>query len=237
MSRRRDDGDWVDISLQDDTRAIQWSLQAFFAVLILMVGLSLAVDAVASGSEQETEAVIESQKAANAGDILSTSDNTGDLKEALLHWDARPGEGRWIDAEVGGPSTSFYTQLPDGTGPAAPHPLSAIIREVNTDGTDSINIVVEYQADTDGDGTLELASQRILYQGSPGPNSIRTSRTIVLTDSDSVQTSSGSSDGDECTLGEIADTTDGECDSDTYFAPDTSGGSRYNVVEVSVTIW
>jgi hypothetical protein len=165
-----------------------------------------------------------------AVDLLSVASGTDSLSRSVRYWNASG--GRWIDAR-GGANDTWYTTL--RTTPA--HPLGPAIDAGIADRQLGYNVEISYRTGVEE----SRESLRVVYQGPPGPDAVSATRSVVLFDDDVPVVGPTSNDGDPCTLGEMRDdatTGSNGCRSGAFFAPDAApGSSRYNVVDVRVTVW
>jgi len=217
------------LRLFEDRRAVQWTLEAFFAVLILFGALAI----VAESNEQPTAGFerdqAREQLRQDVDDTLRIADNTGELLNATLYWDAT--DQRFVDAPSSPPSNVYYSRLTT----ASSHPLLPVIESTLLSQGLAYNVEFIYNREDDGTET-----QRVVYQGVPGEGAVSATATVTLKDgmSPAVTDSSGGSD---CTLVQMGDSTSegsGNCRDNAFYAPDSfPDSSSYNVIRVRVTTW
>lgn len=209
-------------SFSIDTRGVQWTLEAFLAVLILFAALGFAIQTNDPGRQQQADQLSGSQLEQTATDILSVSKSTGALKDSVLYYnnstkDGTGTDGRFIGAAVE-PDYQSYVSLAENKS----HPLYPLITESVGQKSVAYNLYFIYE-DAASDN---LSEQRVVYQGSPGEQAVSTTSTVVLQDSDRLA-------NDGCTLDE--DTGD-PCNpfgmQDAY-----PSSTRYNVVQVRLVLW
>ncbi|MGQ3327697.1 MULTISPECIES: DUF7288 family protein [Halorubrum] len=148
-----------------DDRGQAHTLEAFAAAILIVAGLTFALQATAVTplSASTSNQHLENQQRAVATDLLETSAANGDLEAALLRWDPE--------------SESFRA---DGSsGPfTAGGPPNAFGEALNrTFGERRIAFNVELRH-----GRWYKESTRLVYMGSPSDNAVTATRTVVLTD-------------------------------------------------------
>lgn len=214
--------------IRTDTRGVMWTLQAYLFLFVLLGGVVIAASSVPI-DDAPTE-FSDFQREQLATDLLSVAAGTETLGEGVRYWNAS-GQ-RWVEA-FGGANDTHYTAL--RTTPS--HPLWLAVDAGIGDRQLGYNVEISYRDGPNGNRQTE----RVVYQGPPGPDAVTASRSVVVFDSDPTAIGPTSNDGDPCTLGELSDdasTGTNGCRSGAYVAPDAApGSSRYNVVEVRVTLW
>ena len=202
-----------------DDRGQAHTLEAFTASLLLVAGLVFATQATAVTplSASTSNQHIENQQAIAAGDVLSTTNERGDLKRALLYWNATE------RGFIGGNDRGYYTELSamrDETDPAAANPLYRPLREAFNASGVAFDVVVRYPDDG------QLATQSVVDMGEPTDNAATASVRVPLYTDDRLVDRTG----DETTTA-VSETE--------YFAPPDATGSEtlYTVVEVRITAW
>jgi len=212
----------------DDTRGVKWTLQAHLFLFVLLGGVVIAGGSIPT-EESPTE-FSDVQREQLATDLLSVASGTDSLSRSVRYWNASG--GRWIDAQ-GGANDTWYTTL--RTTPS--HPLWSPIDAGIENRQLGYNVEISYR--TGVNETRE--SLRVVYQGPPGPDAVSATRSVVLSDDDAPVVGPTSNDGDPCTLEELGDdstTGSSGCQSGSFFAPDAApGSSRYNVIDIRVTVW
>lgn len=211
-----------------DTRGVKWTLQGYLFLFVLLGGVVIAAGSVPS-DDSPTE-FSDFQREQLAVDLLSVASGTDTLGESVRYWNASGQQ--WVGA-VGGPSDLWYTTL--RTTPS--HPLWPAVYADIADRQLGYNLVIGYRDGPNG----SRRSARVVYQGPPGPDAVTATRSVVVYDHEVPAEGPTSSDGDPCTIGELTDdstTGTNGCRSGAYVAPDAAPGStRYNVIEVRVTLW
>lgn len=157
---------------------------------------------------------VEVQQQERAEGLLATSKYQGELKQAVLTWDASTREFDGSSA-----STEYYILQPPENS------FGDNIRQYFLDTGVGVQIDITY-LDSSGE-RQEIPYLRI---GTPTGSSYTTTETVSLYDSDPLYNEDGTETGE--TLGSVE--SDG---TKTYFAPDVNSGPLYNVIGVKFTIW
>lgn len=213
-------------SFGSDTRGVQYTIGVVILLGLTFGALMMTVQSAPSNAEEQAQRISNYQLRQDVADLLEISRSVGDLKESTLYYDGSSGSEHWVGSS-GGADDDWYTTLQ--TEP--PHPLFSGADHILHAQDLSYNIVVQYQH-TNG----SLMTKRLVYQGTPGLNAVRSSREVLLRDDDQIEIGS-STDGDSCTLGEI-DTDSNGCDDVAFYAPDISpSSSQYNLVNIRFTVW
>jgi hypothetical protein len=195
-----------------DDRAQAHTLEAFAAAILIVAGLTFALQATAVTplSASTSNQHLENQQRAVADDLLETSAANGDLRETVLRWD--PEAETFTDSR----SPSYFT----GGGP--PTPFGAALNESFGDRRIAFNVHIRHGPDNEGETTL-------VSMGSPSDNAVTATRTVVLTD-DANLTAPGY---ENTTLRALADGTKaGE-----FYAADAAPGAVYDRLEVRIVVW
>ena len=199
-----------------DTRGVQWTIEAFLAVLLLLSAIVIVAEVVPTGTQQaETEQTQEQLQQAG-DDVLTLAESEGTLTEALLYWDTT--DGTFIDTDTARGGQAHYTTFEN----APEHPLAPLLS-----GTlDREHIIYNIHLVYDVAGTTER--RPLVYQGPPGGDSVRASTTVVLSGDDEPEST------DSCaTLATLAD-----CSSETFYTPETVHTPEpYAIVQVELELW
>lgn len=185
------------------------TLEAFTAAMLLISGVAFGLQAVAVTplSASTSNQHIQNQQRLMANDVLATGAENGTLAEAVLFWNTTE------EAFENTSDQSYYTN----GGP--PVPFGRLLNETFRDERVAFNVVVSFREDNN------TGSQRMVYMGSPSPNSITVARSLMVYDDTNLTA------GDESAL-RTAD------ESGAFYAPDISPeGQLYNVMEVRMTLW
>lgn len=210
-------------SSRRDDRGQAHTLEAFVAAILLVAGLTFALQATAVTplSASTSNQHIENQQRAAATDLLETSAANGDLREAVLDW--HPG-----NATV---SAGFDSRSEDRDYYAVGGPPNAFGNALDRTFLDrriAFNVYVRYHVDpTSYDGT-PVNRQRMVDMGTPSDNAVTASRTITVSN-DTALTASGF---ENRTLAEVAADPDEE-----FYAPPVDDGPTYNHLEVRIVTW
>ncbi len=195
-------------------RAQAHTLEAFAAAILLVAGLTFALQATAVTplSASTSNQHIENQQRAVATDLLEASAENGDLAEAVLHWN--PENETFASSH---PEFEYYTQAGPPTG------FGDALNRTFLDRRVAFNVVVRYGTPN---GTR---AQRMVYMGSPSDNAVSATRTVPLADDANLTAPAY----DDRTLRGLSDGTD----SGTFYAPDVGSGAAYNYPEVRIVVW
>ncbi|GAB3693047.1 DUF7288 family protein [Halorubrum pallidum] len=200
-----------------DGRGQAHTLEAFAAAILLVAGLTFALQATAVTplSASTSNQHIENQQRAVAGDLLTTSAENGDLDAALLYWDpdADAGEGAFV-------GTGAYDSHTEG-GP--PNDFGEALNRTFLDRTIAFNVVIYH-------GERNENRTQMVDMGSPSDNAVTATRTVALPD-DANLTAPGHED---TTLRRLADDTE---NGTFYVEDDVVAGDVYDYVEVQIVVW
>jgi hypothetical protein len=190
------------------------TLEAVVAALILLagVGFAIQVTAVTPLSASTSSEHLENQLQSTGKGVLATTAESGDLKQAVLYWNASTEEFHGADNQdyyTTNLTENNFTQALDRTyGP----------RNV------AYNVYLIYHT-----SNTETERKRMVFQGQPSDHAVSASRTITLVDNDSLIDADGTKN----------DTTVGETDG--FYAPDAGNASEqravYNHIRVEVVAW
>lgn len=203
----------------DDDRGQAHTLEAFVAAILLVAGLTFALQATAVTplSASTSSQHIENQQRAVATDLLETAADNGDLREALLYW--HPGnetvERGFFDSQTG---YDYYTQ----GGP--PNALGESLDRALLDRRIAFNVYVRFHRGE------SVAGQRMVYMGTPSDNAVTASRTVAVSN-DTTLTAPGV---ENRTLSSVEPPSNG---TDGFYAPGVDPGPRYNLLEVRIVAW
>lgn len=215
-----DRGDRTDSTVRGDTRGVQWTLEGFLAVLLLLSALVVVAAVLPAGSQQAGVAETQLQQAAD--DVLGLAEAEGNLTASLLYWNTTA--GAFVDAETDLAGESHYVTV----GDSGEHPLSSLLADTLGERPIAYNIRIEYETRGTADGPTER--RPLVYQGPPGGDSVTASATVLLFGDDVPAASPGN-----CTLAEIDR---GDCDAETFYAPNVDPTSnRYNAVQIQIELW
>lgn len=199
------------MTVPTDDRAQAHTLEAFAAAILIVAGLTFALQATAVTplSASTSNQHLENQQRAVANDLLETSAANGDLEAALLRWD--PENESFTD----GRSPSYFT----GGGP--PNAFGRALDETFGERRIAFNVHVRH-----GPGDEETT---LVHMGSPSDNAVTATRSVVLTDDDAL-TAPGH---ENTTLRALSDgTASGE-----FYATDAGDGAVYDRMEVRIVVW
>jgi len=193
-------------------RAQAHTLEAFAAAILILAGLTFALQATAVTplSASTSNQHLENQQRAVANDLLETSAANGDLQAALLRWDPED------ETFTASRSPSHFT----GGGP--PNAFGAALNESFGDRRIAFNVYVRHGPNNEGETTL-------VSMGAPSDNAVTASRTVVVTD-DANLTAPGY---ENTTLASLSNgTNEGE-----FYAADAAAGAVYDRLEVRIVVW
>jgi hypothetical protein len=163
--------------LPGDERAQALTLEGVTAAVLLLaaIGFALQVTAVTPLSSSTSSQHVQNQLQATTEGVLTSTDDTGALQEAVLSWNES--EDRFHDAGTAG----FYRSG------APPNAFGAELERTLDARNVAYNVVIHYHTE-DGD----IDSQQLVSQGSPSDNAVSASRTLVVVDDDRLVQRDGS---------------------------------------------
>lgn len=202
-----------------DSRGVQWTLEAFLAVLLLISALVIVAQAVPVGTQQAEAELARAQLQQAGDDVLGLAEANGNLTAAVLYWNTTAGSFVNTQTDVGG--APHYVSF-DGE---EAHPLAVLLAETLGERPIAYNLQITYET------ALGTTEQRpLVYQGPPGGDSVTTSATVLLSGDDEPHASAG-----DCTLAELSVS---NCDGEAFYAPDIDPTStRYNTVQIQLELW
>ncbi len=187
------------------------SLEAFTAALLILAGVLFALQATAVTplSASTSSQHIENQERALAEGLLAGAAESGDLRNAVVHWNETD------NGFVGATSAGYHANA----GP--PNALGAALNETFADDRIAFNVFVHYRQPSN-----ESARQTMVYMGSPSDNAVTAAATVVLfDDTELVGPSAGTTVAASASAGQ-------------FYAPDAAPNSTlFNVVEVRIVVW
>ena len=147
-----------------DDRGQAHTLEAFTAAMLLVTGLIFATQATAVTplSASTSNQHVENQAAIAAQDVLTTAEESGELRAALLYYE---------DDGFVGADGRYYSGVPN-----ASHPLHGHLEEAFDTRRIAFDVDVYYPA-ADGDG---VARTRMVDMGSPSDNAATASTRVAL---------------------------------------------------------
>jgi hypothetical protein len=206
--------------LRTDIRGVQWTLEAFLAVLLLLSALVVVAEVAPAGTQQ-AEAELARQQLQQAGnDVLGLAETERNLTAAVLYWNTT--EGTFVDANTTLGGESHYVTF-DGD---EPHPMAALLADTLGERPVAYNLHIAYETE------LGVTERRpVVYQGPPGDDSVTTSTTVLLFDDDRPAASAGN-----CTLAQLDNAS--ACGDESFYAPDVAPASdRYSTVQIQLELW
>ncbi|MWV64469.1 hypothetical protein GRS48_06475 [Halorubrum sp. JWXQ-INN 858] len=203
---------------RSDDRAQAHTLEAFVAAILLVAGLTFALQATAVTplSASTSNQHIENQQRAVATDLLETSAANGDLHEAVLYWD--PVDGRFAGVPEG-----FDEHVHGGP----PNAFGEALDRTFLDRRIAFNVYVDAHPSTSSRG------EPMVNMGRPSDNAVSATRTVSVTD-DTTLTAPGF---EGTTLADVAPDPDGGTAGPEFYAPDVDDGPTYNTLEVRIVVW
>ena len=193
-----------------DDRGQAHTLEAFTAALLLVAGLIFATQATAVTplSASTSNQHVENQAAIAAGDVLATTEASGNLTAALLYYD----DGGF----VGAGDDDAYADVPPRS-----HPLNDSLTEAFGDHQIAFNVDVYYPKNGEESGVKPMVNM-----GTPSNNAATATARVALYGDDRF------GEDDEYTLAENGSASyfAGPVDGD---RPEV----LYTVVEVRITAW
>ncbi|WP_281193679.1 hypothetical protein [Halorubrum sp. F4] len=207
-----------------DDRGQAHTLEAFVAAILLVAGLTFALQATAVTplSASTSNQHIENQQRAAATDLLETSAANGDLREAVLDW--HPGNN--TTDSLGFNSRSEDRDYYAAGGP--PNDFGDALDRTFLDQRIAFNVHVRYHVDPTSYNGTPVNRQEMVDMGTPSDNAVTASRTITVSN-DTALTAPGF---ENRMLAEVAADPDGE-----FYAPPVDDGPTYNHLEVRIVTW
>ncbi|RAW45735.1 hypothetical protein DQW50_07485 [Halorubrum sp. 48-1-W] len=207
-----------------DDRGQAHTLEAFVAAMLLVAGLTFALQATAVTplSASTSNQHIENQQRAAATDLLETSAANGDLREAVLDW--HPGNAT-TDPPGFDPRSEERTYYSEG-GP--PNAFGDALDRAFLERRIAFNVHVYYHVDSTGYDDAPVKRQDMVYMGTPSDNAVTARRTVTVSN-DTTLSASGFEDR---TLSAVASDPD-----EAFYAPPVDDGPTYNHLEVRITTW
>jgi hypothetical protein len=204
-----------------DTRGVQWTLEAFLAVLLLFSALVVVASVLPVGTQQAGAELAQTQLQQAGDDVLGLAEAEGNLTATLLYWNTT--EDRFVHTETDLGGEDHYVTF-DGDDA---HPLAALLADTLGERPVAYNVYIEYGTS----GAANVTERRpLVYQGPPGGDSVTASATVLLYEDDVPAESTGN-----CTLAELDS---GGCGSETFYAPNVDPTSdRYNTVQIQIELW
>lgn len=197
------------ITLFDDSRGQAYTIEAIFAVLLMMSGVLFALQATAitpltSSTSNER---IELQEKNIAKSLLESAAEQETLVPTVTYWDTTT--QTFIDSD--GP-TGYQNDAP-------PTEFGDQINNTFTDANIAVNVYIAYRTPNNNHQRVK----RLMFQGTPSDNAVSASQTVVLLDDTKLN------DGSGRTLKTVEDD---------YFIKDASPETNiYNIAEVRVVVW
>jgi hypothetical protein len=202
------------------------TLEAFAAAILLVAGLTFALQATAVTplSASTSNQHIENQERAVATDFLTTSAENGDLTAAILRWD--PENETFVDSppDVDGEG---YTQARGPNGfDAGLGPFGEALNRTFVERSIAVNVELRHYNTS---ARTERNVTSLIDMGEPSNNAVTATRTVALPD-DANLTAPNYTD---TTLRGLADGTDPGA----FYATETASGPLYTHVEVRMIVW
>lgn len=198
-----------------DDRGQALTLEGVAAAILLLaaVGFALQMTAVTPLSASTSSQHVENQLQSTGEGVLGSTAEHGELKEAVLYWNSTENEfHREDDLDVG---EQYYRAGPP------PNAFGDALQAAFGDRNIAYNVDVHYY-----DGNGNMATQQMVNQGQPSDHAVSASRTVELTNTDTLSVESSNEMLEEL-----------EYD-DEFYVPDTDEESEhYNLVRVEVIVW
>ena len=211
--------------ISTDDRGQAHTLEAFAAAILLVAGLTFALQATAVTplSASTSNQHIENQQRAVATDLLTTSAENGDLEAAILHWDPENRTFASSPPEVDGEG------YPRADGPngfdAALGGFGEALNRTFVDRRIAVNVELRHYNTS---ARRERKTTSLVDMGTPSDNAVSATRTVALAD-DANLTAPGY---EGATLRAVADDPDRE-----FYATETASGPLFAHVEVRIVVW
>jgi hypothetical protein len=165
------------VTLSTDDRGQALTLEAITAAILLLaaVGFALEMTAVTPLSASTSSQHLENQLQSSGQGVLASTEDTGDLKEAVLYWNATDEE-----FHKSGPREFYRNGAPENE-------FGDVLERTYGERNIAFNVVIHYHT-----GTGELKEQVMVNQGEPSDHAVSSSHTVLLTDDDRLVESDGS---------------------------------------------
>lgn len=181
-------------------------------ILLVGVGFAIQVTAVTPLSASTSSEHLENQLQSTGQGVLASTAASGDLKQAVLYWNASTQQFHGADNE-----DHYTTNLTENN-------FTSALQRTYDPRNVAYNVYVVYHT-----SNTETERKRMVFQGQPSDHAVSASRTVTLVDDDNLIDADGSEN----------DTTVGETDG--FYAPDAGNASEqrvvYNHVRVEVIAW
>lgn len=192
-------------------RAQAFTLEAILAAAVLLASVAFAVQVagVSPLSATTSNQQVENQRWGTAAGTLDAAVANGSIKPAVLYWNESK------EAFFGARYDGYYV----AGGP--PTDFGATLNRTIRDRGLAFNVNVAYES-ADGD----VATRRLVHQGSPTDDAVRAAATVTLYDDDVLRD-------------ESLEPTNRTVEASTaFYAPDASPDTPvYNVLRVEVVVW
>ena len=202
------------------------TLEAFAAAILLVAGLTFALQATAVTplSASTSNQHIENQERAVATDFLTTSAENGDLTAAILRWNPENKTFVGSPADVDGEG---YTQArgPNGFDPAL-GPFGESLNRTFIDRSIAVNVELRHYNTS---ARTERNVTSLINMGEPSNNAVTATRTVAPADDANLTAPNYAN----TTLRGLAD----ENGSGAFYATETASGPIFTYVEVRMTVW
>jgi hypothetical protein len=176
-------------------------------LLLTSVLFALQMTAVTPLSASTSSQHVENQQQASVEGVLAGAAQAGDLKRAVLFWNAS--DDRFYNSS----GEDFYTSR------APPNAFGDRLERAFGERGIAYNVYLTYYTPTDARRTTEM-----VYRGQPSDNAVRSAKTVILTDDDRLYDHTGARTSTPLAGNFYAPD----------YAPDTP---TYNVVRVEVVVW
>lgn len=206
--------------LWTDTRGVQWTLEAFLAVLLLLSALVVVAEVAPAGTQQAETELAQQQLQQAGDDVLGLAEAERNLTAAVLHWNTT--ETTFVGANTTLGGEPHYVAF-DGD---ESYPIAPLLADTLGERPVVYNLYIAYETE------LGVTERRpVVYKGPPGGDSVTTSTTVLLFEDDRPAASAGN-----CTLAQLHNGS--ACDDESFYAPDVAPSSdRYGAVQIQLELW
>ncbi|MFC5136171.1 MULTISPECIES: DUF7288 family protein [Haloferacaceae] len=212
------------VPIGPDDRGQAHTLEAFVAAMLLVAGLTFALQATAVTplSASTSNQHVENQQRAAATDLLETSAANGDLREAVLDWHPGNATTDSLGFNSGSEDRDYYA----AGGP--PNAFGDALDRTFLDRRIAFNVHVRYHVDPASYDETPMKRQQMVYMGTPSDNAVMASRTITVSNDTTLTASENE------TLAEVPPDSDSDKG---FYAPPVDDGPIYNHLEVRIVVW
>jgi type II secretory pathway pseudopilin PulG len=197
-----------------------WTVEILLTILLLIAAAVALIQITGVSQDQQQLTAQESQLQQLSRDVSGYLEVNETGKRGILYYNTTTEQ--FINTESDAAGVPHYVNFESSPN----HPFAGIFSSLNSRPV-NYQLTLAYTNETTG--TRERFP--LVYQGAPRGTPVTTSTTVVLNGTDQPH-------GTDCTLRELSQNADPECQDESYLIPPlTTAGDRYNVVTVRLTVW